>query len=147
MRKRLILFSLLAAGIGWGYLFYLCWAIGFAISKYCGGRKDGRPGRVRSIIIPWRRYELHLHHWFLFSLAGAISTASGFFLVAPELFYGFLSGLAFQGIYCYGDWHRIVKRKSVLLTLEQQMSLAAENDPEALDYYRYNEARDNSVQV
>jgi len=122
VRKRLILFSLLVAGIGWGYLFYLCWAIGFAISKYCGGRKDGRPGRVRSIIIPWGRNELHLHHWFLSSLAGSISAASGFLLVAPELFYGFLSGLAFQGIFCYGDWHRIVKRKSVLPTLEQQMS-------------------------
>ena len=112
VRKRLFLIGLLPAGIGWGYLFYLSWAIGFAISKYCGGKKDGRAGRVRSIIIPCCRYELHLHHWFVAFLAGAISATSGFFLVAPELFYGFLSGLAFQGIYCYGDWHRIVKRKS-----------------------------------
>lgn len=112
VRKKVFLIALLPAGIAWGYLFYLCLAIGFAISKYCGGRKDGSPGRVRSVIIPWRRYELHLHHWILFSMAGAMSAASGFFLVRPELFYGFLSGLAFQGIYCYGDWHRIVKRKS-----------------------------------
>ena len=61
---------------------------------------------------------------------------AGFFPIKPELFYGFLSGLAFQGIYCYGDWHRTVKRKIVLPTLEQQMSLAAESDPEALDHYR-----------
>jgi len=139
VRKKLILISLLAAGIGWGYLFYLCWAIGFAMSKYCGGGKDGRPGRVRSIIIPCRRYELHIHHWFLSFLLGATSGAAGFFLVAPELFYGFLSGFVFQGIYCYTDWHRIIKRKSAPLTLEQsteQVSLAAETHPEALSYYR-----------
>jgi len=138
VRKRLILFSLLAAGIGWGYLFYLCWAIGFAISKYCGGRKDGRPGRVRSIIIPWRGYEFHLHHWLLASLVGAISALNGFSLVSPGLFYGFLGGLIFQGLYCYTDWHRIVKSKNIPpATLEaEQMSLAAETAQEALGYYR-----------
>jgi len=135
VRKKLILISLLAAGIGWGYLFYLCWAIGFAMSKYCGGGKDGRPGRVRSIIIPCRRYELHIHHWFLSFLLGATSGAAGFFLVAPELFYGFLSGFVFQGIYCYSDWHRIVKRKKRSADFgAEQVLLAAETDPEALNY-------------
>ena len=105
------------------------------MSKYCGGGKDGRPGRVRSIIIPCRRYELHIHHWFLSFLLGATSGAAGFFLVAPELFYGFLSGLVFQGIYCYSDWHRIVKRKERSADFgAEQVLLAAETDPEALNY-------------
>ena len=138
MRKKLVLIGLLPAGIVWGYPFYLSWAIGFAISKYCSGGKNGRPGKVRSIIIPWRGYEFHLHHWLLCSLAGAISAVSGFFLVGPELFYGFLSGLVFQGLYCYTDWHRIVTRKNVPpATLgAEQMSLAVETAPEALGYYR-----------
>jgi hypothetical protein len=55
---------------------------------------------------------------------------NGFYILAPGVFYGFLSAIIFQGTYCYGDWYRIVKRKSVLPTLAQQMSLAAGNDPE-----------------
>lgn len=137
MRKKLVLIGFLTTGIVWGYPFYISWAIGFAITKYCSGRKNGTPGKVRSIIIPWRGYEFHLHHWLLASLAGAISAVSGFFLISPALFFGFLSGLVFQGLYCYTDWHRIVASKNVPpATLgAEQMSLAAETAPEALGYY------------
>lgn len=115
MRKKLILISLLLAGYALGYFFYLSLAIGFAISKFCGGKEEGRPGRVKSIVIPWRTYELHMHHWFISSLAGATGTITGMFILAPDLFYGFLGGMVFQGIYCYNDWHRLIKRKSVSL--------------------------------
>lgn len=137
MRKKLVLIGFLTTGIVWGYPFYISWAIGFAITKYCSGRKNGTPGKIRSIIIPWRGYEFHLHHWLLASLAGAISAVSGFFLISPALFFGFLSGLVFQGLYCYTDWHRIVASKNVPpATLgAEQMSLAAETAPEALGYY------------
>ncbi len=138
MRKKLILFGLLTAGIFWGYSFYLSWAIGFAISKFCGGGENGIPGKVRSIVIPWREYQFHLHHWLLASLAAAISAVNGFSLVSPGLFYGFLGGVVFQGLYCYTDWHRIIRSKNVLpATLEaEQMSLAAGTAQEALGYYR-----------
>jgi hypothetical protein len=137
VRKKLVLIGFLTTGIVWGYPFYISWAIGFAITKYCSGRKNGTPGKIRSIIIPWRGYEFHLHHWLLASLAGAISAVSGFFLISPALFFGFLSGLVFQGLYCYTDWHRIVASKNVPpATLgAEQMSLAAETAPEALGYY------------
>ncbi len=137
MRKKLILFGLLTAGIFWGYPFYISWAIAFALSKFCGGRENGIPGRVRSVIISWREYQFHLHHWLLASLVGAMSAVSGFSPVSPELFYGFLSGVIFQGIYCYADWHWIIKSKNVLpATLEaEQMSLAAETAQEAFGYY------------
>ncbi len=119
MRKKLICIGLLPAGVGFGYLFYISWGIGLAVSKYFSGEKDGRPGRVKSIIISWRRYELHLHHWFLSSLAGAIIAVEGSSLVIPELLYGFIGGLVFQGIYCYSDWYRIVKRINITSTLER----------------------------
>ena len=137
VRKKIILFGLLTAGVFWGYSFYLSWAIGFAISKFCGGRENGRPGKLRSVIIPWREYQFHLHHWLLASLVAAISAINGFSLVSPGLFYGFLGGLVFQGLYCYTDWHRIVISKKVLpATLEaEQLSLAAETPQEALGYY------------
>ena len=110
--------------------------MGLAVSKYFSGEKDGRPGRVRSIIISWRRYELHLHHWLISSLAGAIITVEGSSLVIPELFYGFLGGSVFQGIYCYSDWYRIVKKKRYVDFGTEQVSLATENDSEAFHYYR-----------
>ena len=113
LRKKLILVTLLLGGIISGYISYLAWAAGYALTMLCSGRKEGTGGKVKSVIIPWRRYQLHLHHWLLTSVAAAISAISGFFLFTPELFYGFLSGILFQGIYCYGDWHKIVKRKQV----------------------------------
>jgi len=136
MRKKLILFGLLTAGIFWGYPFYISWAIAFALSKFCGGRENGIPGKVRSVIISWRGYQFHLHHWLLASLVGAISAVNGFSPVSPGLFYGFLSGLVFQGLYCYTDWHRIISKKVLPDVLEtEQLSIAAEPAQEALGYY------------
>lgn len=111
VRKKLICIGLLPAGVGLGYLFYISLVIGLVVSRYFSGEKDGIQGRVRSVIISWRRYELHLHHWFLSSLAGAIFALQGSSLLIPELLYGFIGGLVFQGIYFYSDWYRIVKRK------------------------------------
>ena len=110
-RKRLVLISLLPAGFGLGYLFYLGCAVGFAACRVCGGAESGIQGRVRSIIIPLRTHELHLHHWLISAVATITSAIHGFSLIAPGLFYGVLGGLILQGILCYDDWHRIVKRR------------------------------------
>ncbi len=117
--KKLVLLGLLPTVIALGHVFYLSCAAGFAISHYCGGEESGRAGRVKSIIIPLRRHELHLHHWFLATLAAASSAVQGFFLVRPELFYGVLGGLVLQGIYCYKDWHQIVRKRVILPALQQ----------------------------
>lgn len=130
MRKKIILISLIAGFLLFGILCYKSWFATFAVTKYLSGRTDGKQGIIRSIIIPWRNYQLHLHHWFLALIVGGVFVVKGFYILAPEVFYGFLSAIIFQGIYCYGDWHRIIKRKSVLPTLAQQMSLVAGNDPE-----------------
>lgn len=117
-RKRFVLISLLPAGFGLGYLFYLGCAVGFSVSKFCGGAESGIQGRVRSIIIPLRSHELHLHHWLLSTVATITSAIQGFSLVAPGLFYGVLGGLILQGILCYDDWHRIVKRRVLCTKLK-----------------------------
>jgi len=130
MRRKIVLISLIAGSLFLGVLCYKSWIVAFVITKYLSGRTDGKPGIVRSIIIPWRNYQLHLHHWFLALIMGGVFMVKGFYILPPEVFYGFLSAIIFQGIYCYKDWYRIIKRKSVLPTLAQQMSLAAGNDPE-----------------
>ena len=114
-RRKVILGLLVLAIIVLGYFsYYLCylsWLVGFVAAKYGGGKREGKSGWVKSIVIPWRKYELHLHHWVLASLACAIAALKGFYIITPELFYGVLGGLIFQGIYCYSDWLRIIKLK------------------------------------
>jgi hypothetical protein len=102
-------------GIMLGYLsFYISSAsllAGFVVAHLGGGKREGHPGRVKSIIVSWRRYRFHMHHWvvaFIISLACALK---GVYLTTPEIFYGFLGGLVFQGIYYYDDWHRIITRR------------------------------------
>lgn len=128
MRKKIVLISMIAVFILLGICCYKTWFAAFVATKYLSGRTDSRQGIVRSIIIPWRNHQLHLHHWFLALIIGGVFMVKGFYILTPEVFYGCLSAIIFQGIYCYEDWHRIIKRKAVLPTLEQQMSLAAGND-------------------
>ncbi len=130
MRKKIVLISLIAGFLFLGVLCYKSWIIAFVITKCLSGRTDGKQGIVRSIIIPWRNYQFHLHHWFLALIVGGLFVAKSFYILAPEVFYGVLSAIIFQGIYSYEDWYRIIKRKSVLPTLAQRMSLATGNDPE-----------------
>ncbi len=118
MVKKLVLLGLLPVGLTMGYLFYLGCAAGFAICKFCGGAEAGIQGRVRSIIIPLSGYEIHLHHWLLSVIATVTSAVQGFFLIAPGLFYGVLGGLILQGVLCYGDWHRIIRKRCLAPALE-----------------------------
>ena len=128
MRKKIVLVSLIAGFCFFGVLCYKSWIITFVITKCLSGRTAGKQGIVRSIIIPWRNYQLHLHHWFLALVISGVFAVKSFYILAPEISYGILSAIIFQGIYYYGDWYRIIKRKNVLPTLAQQMSLAAGND-------------------
>jgi hypothetical protein len=129
MRKKITLISLIAVFIFLGIFSYKTWFVAFVATKYLSGRTDGKQGIVRSIIIPcWRNYQLHLHHWFLALIVGGVFVVKGFCILTPEVFYGALSAIVFQGIYCYEDWYRIIKRKNVLPTLAQPMSLVAGND-------------------
>jgi hypothetical protein len=128
MRKKIVLISGIAVFIFLGIFCYKAWFLTFAATKCLSGRRDGKQGIVRSIIIPWRSYQLHLHHWFLALIVGGVFMVKGFYILTPEVSYGFLSAVVFQGIYCYKDWYRIIKRKGVLPALPQQMSLVAGND-------------------
>ena len=119
-RKRIVLLGLVPAGILLGYLFYLGCVLGFAACKYFGGDAAGVQGRIKSIIIPLQSYEVHLHHWLLSSIAVLTSAIHGFSILAPGLFYGILGGLVLQGIYCYEDWHRVVRRR--MQSLPEPMS-------------------------
>jgi hypothetical protein len=108
MKKKVALFTLLAAGIVIGYLSFLSWAAGFLVAKYLGGKEDGEPGRLRSFVIPLGEYKFHSHHWLVSSGIIGIALFKGTSSLPPDLFYGFFGGLVFQGIYCYRDWYKII---------------------------------------
>ena len=118
MRKKIVLIGLIAVFIFLGIFCYKTWFVAFAATKFLSGRTEGKQGIVRSIIIPWRNYQLHFHHWLLALIVGGVFLVRGFYILTPEVFYGSLSAIIFQGIYCYEDWYRIIKRKSILPALE-----------------------------
>ena len=109
MKKKLIAILLtIVTGVMLGYLFILSWLLAFLACKYLASKSVGERGKVRSIVIPFRRWKIHLHHWVCsLGLAGA-SFVTDINFLTPAITYGLLAGLVFQGIYCYGDWHRIL---------------------------------------
>lgn len=78
------------------------------IARYLGGKMVGERGRLRSFFVPLGKRKIHLHHWLVSSGVMGFALFKGTFLLPPDLFYGFLGGLAFHGIYCYRDWCRIL---------------------------------------
>ena len=91
-----------------GYPFFLSGLLSFLASKYVAGNSVGERGKVKSIVIPFRRWGIHLHHWLYSLCLITISAATGLHFLTPTITYGLLGGLVFQGIYSYGDWHIIL---------------------------------------
>lgn len=120
MKKRLAaIASITLVFFTLGYLFVIGLLMGFLASKFLSGKATGQRGKLGSVLIPFRRWKLHLHHWLYSSWLVGISTVTGVYFLAPLLTYGFLGGVAFQGIYCYDDWHIIlVDRHAVEQTSE-----------------------------
>lgn len=127
MRKRAILIGLVVVPIFLGIFSYQTWFAAFLATKYLSGRTDGEQGIARSLIISWRNHQLHLHHWLVALIVGGILAARGFYILTPEAFYGAVSAIVFQGIYCYKDWYRVIKRRTVLPSLAQPTSSVAKN--------------------
>lgn len=109
MKKKIVTILLtVVASIVFGYLFLLSWLLSFLACKYMSSKSVGERGKIKSIVIPFRRWKIHFHHWlYSVGLIGASFTTDISFLT-PAITYGLLGGLIFQGIYCYDDWYRIL---------------------------------------
>jgi hypothetical protein len=113
MTKRTLTFTALTIGAVFSYFSIACVISGFIIAKFAGGKREGMPGIIRSIVIPMKGFKFHLHHWLFFPLFMLVGLAENIFLyISPEVFYGLLAGAAWQGIYCYDDWHRVIYRSN-----------------------------------
>ncbi len=94
-----------------GYLFFLSLLIGFLATKYMAADSVGERGKIRSIVIPFIRWRIHLHHWLYSLWLIGLSSATGIHFLTPTITYGLLGGVAFQGIYSYSDWHIILIKR------------------------------------
>lgn len=108
MKRKITIFVLLSTGVVLGYLSFISWFIGFLIAKYLGGKTAGERGKLRSFFIPLGKRKIHLHHWLISSGVMGFALFKGIYILSPDLFYGFLGGLTFQGIYYYTDWYKIL---------------------------------------
>jgi len=92
-KKRLIaILSTAAFTIILGYLFLLSLLMGFLASKLVAGDSVGERGKLRSIIIPLKRWGVHLHHWLYSSFLIILSSITGVHFLTPEITYGLLGG-------------------------------------------------------
>jgi hypothetical protein len=108
MKMKLVaIMSTVITSFMFGYLFLLSLLIGFLASKYVAGKSSGKQGKLKSIILPFRRWRVHLHHWLYSLWLIGFSFLTGMYFLTPVITYGLLGGSAFQGVYCYGDWHII----------------------------------------
>lgn len=91
---------------------YLGVLSGYFLSKYLSAKEAGQKNRWwKSIVFRIGNWQIHLHHW-IYGLGILVSAA--FFNLSfpfPQFSYAFLGGAIFQGIYCYGDWYKILIRK------------------------------------
>jgi hypothetical protein len=81
---------------------------GFLITKFLAGKRPGEKGKMFSIILKLKNYQLHLHHW-LIGIGLFFTNLQLNFLPLPYFSNGFLVGLIVQGL-TYPDWYLIIKR-------------------------------------
>jgi hypothetical protein len=147
MKKKIMLLCMINVFILSGMLCYISYFAGFFITKYLSGRADGKQGIIMSIIIPWRHYQVHLHHWFIALIAGGVLLINRIYIISPEVSYGLISSVIFQGVCCYEDWHRIIKRRDAPLLLAQQLFLTSDKYLESLCEHRQYMEYDNGIQL
>jgi len=123
-RKKFLGLSTLSASISIGGLFFLIsWISGFLIAKHLGSKETGRRSKIPSIIIPLGMRKIHLHHWLICSMVIVVVLLRGSWFLPSDLLYGFLGGVAVQGIYYYDDWHRILGPRQGKISSTTQTSL------------------------
>ena len=86
--------------------------IGYIAARFFAGSETNVKGRFPSLTFSIKEYGIHLHHWLLFLGFLLAALIWGFFIVATNIFYGFLGGVIAHGILMYEDWPRVVFRKN-----------------------------------
>ncbi len=108
-KKRIIIIVIIGSLI-MGYItFLISNAISYFLTKKISAKKEGEESLIKSVRLKLtKRYYLHLHHWLISSLAMILVVEKEIFSgLWQQIVIGFLSGIIWQGIYCYRDWYKI----------------------------------------
>lgn len=107
--RGIIAILALSASLIFGYLYFLISSISaYMITKYLSAKGTAQSSKIPSILLPLGKYRLHLHHWLIASAGIAVVLIQGAWFFRSDLAYGVLSGIAFHGVHCYDDWHKIL---------------------------------------
>jgi len=83
--------------------------VGYFLAYLFSGKKEGDKGKLKSIIIKTKNYNIHLHHWLLSAIILLILFYAKFY---NDGVYGILIGLIIQGL-TYKDCYIIIKREKI----------------------------------
>jgi hypothetical protein len=80
--------------------------LGYFLAKFFAGKETGLEGKIKSLVFGVGKWKIHLHHW----ICGLIALIFLFYMnfSLPEISFGVLGGLIFQGVFSYSDWYKIV---------------------------------------
>jgi len=110
--RGIIAILVLSASLIFGYLYFLISSISaYMITKYLSAKGTAESSKIPSLVLPLGKYKLHLHHWLIASAGIAVVLIQGAWFFRSDLAYGVLSGIAFHGVHCYDDWHKILLLK------------------------------------
>jgi len=126
VKRKITLVVLLSIGVVLGYLSFMAWSVGFLLARYLGSKIGSEPPRLlRSHFIPLGNYRIHLHHWLWSSCIIIVFTVfKGAHFLPSDLFYGFFGAIVFHGIYCYGDWYKVLVRKQAQTLVAKDLAVA-----------------------
>ncbi|MBI4114747.1 MAG: hypothetical protein HY445_02805 [Candidatus Niyogibacteria bacterium] len=90
---------------------------GFLFTRFMAGKKSGQRGRVPSVRFRIKdKYTIHLHHWFLCSIA-----LVGMYLIdiSSTFLHGLVYGSIVQG-FLYPDFYKFIHRQKDVGSTDSQ---------------------------
>jgi hypothetical protein len=84
---------------------------GYLSALFLAGKKTGEQGKIKSLAFDLGRYRVHLHHWLLCISLIPFAIHYNLSFLSDQFAIGIMGGLAYQGIACYNDWHKVFFKK------------------------------------
>lgn len=108
-KKRIIMIIIIGSLITGYIIFLISNTISYFLTKKISAKKEGEESLIKSIRLKLtKKYYLHLHHWLISSFAIILVIEKEVFSgLLQQIVIGVLSGIIWQGVYCYRDWYKI----------------------------------------
>lgn len=95
----------------WVSIIFAFWAVVGFFATEIFVKKYIKTGRIKSLKLSLRDWEIQLHHWLWPMLLMAGAYILGIINIVPLSLIGFASGIIFQDLYRDKKWHKVVYKK------------------------------------